>query len=134
MATKKTDTLPYNGEKLRNQIESHNYTLRGLSDELGYSRTYFGNIVNHNKGITEIPRRVVMLLETVGIHYDDYKPDPKPLMIDPVVEYDEPLPWEVQDKTITVKLDEEQLDYILEKLQGIVSAAIYNEVKKAWNE
>lgn len=133
MATKKTDALPYDGEKLRHQIESHNYTLCGLSDDLGYSRTYLGNMVNHNKGVTEIPRRVVRLLETVGIHYDDYKPDPKPFMIDPV-ESDDPLPWEMQDKTITVKLDEEQLDYILEKLQGIVSAAIYSEVKKAWNE
>ena len=129
MGKKKTDTLPYDGEKLRQQIESHNYTICGLSIELGYSRAYLGNIVNNSYSMTEIPRRAVMLLETVGIHYDDYKPDPKPLMIDPV-EYDEPLPWDVPDKTITVKLDEDQMS----QLAVMIREQVYEAVRKAWSE
>lgn len=126
MGKKKTDALPYDGEKLRQQIESHNYTLCGLSDDLGYSRTYLGNMVNHSNGMTDIPRRVVMLLETVGIHYKDYEPDPEPII---PKEVEIPIvPWEATVNTVTVRLDEEQMA----QLAVMIREQVYEAMARIW--
>ena len=126
---KKTEAIPYDGEKLRYQIESHNYTMSGLSLELGYSRTYFGNIVNHNKGIFDIPVRVVKLLELVGIHYEDYKPDPEPVE-------EQPLPWDVYPEVDPPfrNLTGKDIEALCKAMHETIYDAVYEAVKKAWSE
>lgn len=125
-----TERIPYDSEKLRFQIESHNYTLSGLSLDLGYGKAYLGNAVNRAESFSHgIPRRTVILLETVGIHYKDYEPDTTPVI--PKEPEDDPLPWDVpEDKTITVKLDEEQFA----RLAVIIREQVYEAVRKAWSE
>ena len=126
---KKTEAIPYDGEKLKNQIESHNYTMSGLSLELGYSRTYLGNLVNHNKGIFEIPVRTVKLLEFFGIHYDDYKPDPEPVE-------EQPLPWDVfpEVEQPLRHLTGADIEALCKAMHETIYDAVYEAVKKAWSE
>lgn len=126
---KKTEAIPYDGEKLRYQIESHNYTMAGLSLELGYSRSYFGNLANHNKGIFDIPVRTVKLLELVGIHYKDYEPDPEPVE-------EQPLPWDVYPEVESPlrHLTGADIEALCKAMHETIYDAVYEAVKKAWNE
>lgn len=124
-----TERLPYDSEKLRFQIESHNYTQSGLSLDLGYGKAYLGNAVNRAQSFLHgIPRRTVILLETVGIHYKDYEPDPEPVIPEeteiPVV------PWEATVNTVTVRLDDEQMA----QLAVMIREQVYEAVRKAWSE
>lgn len=126
---KKTEAIPYDGEKLRYQIESHNYTMAGLSLELGYSRSYFGNLANHNKGIFDIPVRTVKLLELVGIHYKDYEPDPEPVE-------EQSLPWDVYPEVESPlrHLTGEDIEALCKAMHETIYDAVYEAVKKAWAE
>ena len=130
MGTKKkktTDSVPFSADKLRYQIESHNFTQTGLAEELGFGANYLSKFVNGARGELS-PRRVTLLLETVGIHYEDYLPDPEPEVISEEPK-DDFLPWDVpQDKTITVRLDEDQLAQI-----GVmIREQVYEAMKTIW--
>lgn len=133
MAKKKTDTLPYDGEKLRYQIESHNWVQTALSEDMGFAKAYLNRFCNHM--FDEIPRRTTLLLETYGIHYEDYKPDPKP---EPTPEpQDDPLPWDIanfEERLLsapsTVVLSGETIEQLVEAFRPMV----YEEVKKAFEE
>ena len=128
-AKKKTESLPFDGDKLRYQIESHNYTMAELSREIGYTTSYLGNLVNHNKGAYEIPVRAVKLLELFGIHYDDYKPDPEPVE-------EQPLPWDVYPEVESPlrHLTGADIEALCKAMHETIYDAVYEAVKKAWSE
>ena len=109
-------------EKFRNAIENHGYTARDLGLKIGYSQGYFWGFTSGSRDL--LPVRVVTLLDLVGIHLDEYEytePEPEP--------QDDPLPWDVpQDKTITVRLDEDQLAQI-----GVmIREQVYEAMKTIW--
>lgn len=135
---KTTDSVPFSADKLRYQIESHNFTQTSLAEELGFGANYLSKFVNGARGKL-IPRRVTLLLETVGIHYEDYLPDPEP---EPTQEpQDDPLPWDIDqfaDKLIaapsTVILSSESITELCNAMHGIIYDAVYNAVDKAMRE
>ena len=144
MGTKKkktTDSVPFSADKLRYQIESHNFTQTSLAEELGFAANYLSKYVTGSRG--EIPRRVTLLLETVGIHYEDYLPDPEPepehpMRIDPE---DDPLPWDIENfeerllsAPSTVVLSGESITELCKELHGVIYDAVYNATSKALYE
>lgn len=139
MARKKktTDSVPFDADKLRYQIESHNFTQTSLAEELGFGANYLSKFVTGTRGT--IPRRVTLLLETVGIHYEDYLPDPEPEQTPEP--QDDPLPWDIDqfaDKLIaapsTVILSSESITELCNAMHGIIYDAVYNAVDKAMRE
>ena len=140
MARKKktTDSVPFSADKLRYQIESHNFTQTSLAEELGFGANYLSKFVNGVRGAL-IPRRVTLLLETVGIHYEDYLPDPEP---EPTPEpQDDPLPWDIgefEERLLsapsTVILSGESITELCNAMHGIIYDAVYNAVDKAMRE
>ena len=128
MAKKKTDTLPYDGEKLRYQIESHNWVQAALSEDMGFAKGYLNRFCNQM--FDEIPRRTTILLESYGIHYEDYKPDPKP---EPV---DEPLPWvntpEVEEPRFV--LTHADIERLCDAMHKTIYCAVYEAFRKALEE
>lgn len=127
---RKTDTLPYDGEKLRYQIESHNWIQAALSEDMGFAKGYLNRFCNQM--FDEIPRRTTLLLESYGIHYEDYKPDPIP--------EDDPLPWDLPyDNTPEVEeprtmLTGRDIEELCRAMHDVIYDAVYSAVKKAWNE
>lgn len=137
MAKRKTDALPYDGEKLRYQIESHNWIQAALSEDMGFAKGYLNRFCNHM--FDEIPRRTTLLLESYGIHYEDYKPDPEP---EPTPEpQDDPLPWDIanfEERLLsapsTVVLSGESITELCRAMHDVIYDAVYSAVKKAWSE
>lgn len=131
MKERKIETMPINKEKLIGRIKELGYSVAQLSEEMGYSRSHLGNIIHGNKSVhykNGIPKRIALLLEQFGIRYEEYMPDPEPEPEETL------LPWEDTGKTVTVKLDADQLAFILMRMEVIIKESIYSEVKKAWNE
>lgn len=135
---KTTDSVPFSADKLRYQIESHNFTQTSLAEELGFGANYLSKFVNGVRGDL-IPRRVTLLLETVGIHYEDYLPDPEP---EPIPEpQDDPLPWDIEQfeerllsAPSTVVLSGESIEELCKALHGVIYDAVYNATSKALYE
>lgn len=134
---KTTDSVPFDADKLRYQIESHNFTQTSLAEELGFGANYLSKFVTGTRGKL-IPRRVTLLLETVGIHYEDYLPDPEPEEPEP---QDDPLPWDIENfeerllsAPSTVVLSGESITELCNAMHGIIYDAVYNAVDKTLRE
>ena len=119
--------IKIDGEKLLAAIKKRGYTGIGLSREMGYNQAFLCQ--SAKKGV--INHAAAMTLERVyNIPLFEY-------------EYEEPLPWDIpnpyevvpeEPKTITVHLDDAQLEMIMIDLQNMIKSAIYSEVKRAWQE
>ena len=115
-------------DKFRNAIENHGYTAMDLGLKIGYSRGYFWGFTSGER--TELPVRVVTLLDLVGIHLDEYEyvePEPQ----------DDPLPWDVADFADRLLKAPSEVVLTGESIEELVNAfrsAIYEEVKKAFEE
>lgn len=116
--------IKIDGEKLLAAIEKRGYTGVDLSSEMGYNSAFLSQ--SAKRGV--INSAAAMTLERVyNIPTIEY-------------EYEEPLPWDIEDakyeiapeepKTITVHLDDAQLELFLIDLKNI----IHSEVKRAWQE
>ena len=128
MAKKKTNTVPVDGEKLKRVVFDHNYTLTEISVDMGFAGSYLSRFTSGFE--TNMPKRTVQLLEVLGIHYEDYKPDE-----------DEPLPWDIGEfderllsAPSTVILSSESITELCNAMHGIIYDAVYNAVDKAMRE
>ena len=119
-----TECVRIDCDKFRNAIENHGYTARDLGLKIGYSQGYFWGFTSGARDL--LPVRVVTLLDLVGIHLDEYE-HTEPII--PEEPQDDLLPWDVpQDKTITVRLDEDQLAQI-----GVmIREQVYEAMKTIW--
>ena len=119
--------IKIDGEKLLAAIEKRGYTGVVLSSEMGYNSAFLSQ--SAKRGV--INSAAAMTLERVyNIPTIEY-------------EYEEPLPWDIpnpyeivpeEPKTITVHLDDAQLELIMIDLQNMIKSAVYEGVKRAWNE
>ena len=122
MAKKKTNTVPVDGEKLKRVVFDHNYTLTEISVDMGFAGSYLSRFTSGFE--TNMPKRTVQLLEVLGIHYEDYKPDE-----------DDPLPWDIEHTApSTVILSSESITELCNAMHGIIYDAVYNAVDKAMRE
>lgn len=128
MAKKKTNTVPVDGEKLKRVVFDHNYTLTEISVDMGFAGSYLSRFTSSFE--TNMPKRTAQLLEVLGIHYEDYKPDE-----------DEPLPWDISESEerllaapSTVILSSESITELCNAMHGIIYDAVYNAVDKAMRE
>lgn len=72
----KIQSIPIDGQKLRNEFEKRNINHYELAVQCGYSRKWFQNGVLCNY-VT--PPMLVVLREKLNITLDDIKPDPVPV-------------------------------------------------------
>lgn len=118
-------------DRLKNAIESHNWTIGALSEDMGFSPCYLTGI--YSKRDSMMPVRVVKLLETYGIHQSDYE------YIEPEIpeveeQEDQGLPWDEPEVTgtITVRLDEAQFNRLLSELTVIIREQTYESMARIW--
>lgn len=124
----KRGMIKIDGEKLLAAIEKRGYTCVDLSREMGYNAAFLSQsakrrVINHAAAMT--------LERVYNIPTIEY-------------EYEEPLPWDIEDlkyeiapeepKTITVHLDDAQLEMIMIDLQNMIKSAVYEGGKRAWQE
>lgn len=121
--------IKIDGEKLLAAIEKRGYTGVDLSSEMGYNSAFLSQ--SAKRGV--INSAAAMTLERVyNIPTIEY-------------EHEEPLPWDdiadlkykivpEEPKTITAHLDDAQLELIMIDLQNMIKSAIYEGVKRAWQE
>lgn len=119
--------IKIDGEKLLAAIQKRGYNGIDLSREMGYNTAFLSQ--SAKRGV--INHAAAMTLERVyNIPLFEY-------------EYEEPLPWDVEPepepvpeepKTITVHLDDAQLEMIMIDLQNMIKSAVYEGAKRAWNE
>lgn len=128
---KNRNMIRIDGERLLEAVKGHGYHISQLSTDMGYNSSYLNNVIDRG---AIAPVGANILDKIYGIPLSEY-------------EYEEPLPWEdtelVPDdglrdepdqQTITVKLDEAQLELFMIDMQNIIRSAIYQEVKRAWSE
>ena len=116
--------IKIDGEKLLAAIKKRGYTGIDLSSEMGYNTAFLSKsakrgVINHAAAMT-LER--VYNIPTIEYEYEE----PLPLDIDG-------MKYEIapeEPKTITVHLDDAQLELLLIDLKNI----IHSEVKRAWQE
>lgn len=113
-----TPKLAIEPGKLKEAIRNHNYAVHDLSEELGYGHSYLSQFTSGAR--LEAPRRLISLLETVGIHYESYKPEER-IETAPV---DQPITAGV----LTVRLDEEQMS----QLSVMIREQVYEAMARIW--
>lgn len=136
---KQTDALKrvkINGDKLYALLKEYKVnngvSVACLGRELGYNPSFFSQSIHKNA----LSKVAVYFLESKGIHFEDYAPDPEPevpeLEVPEVVESILDLD-ELEKGTDTLNQTEPLLkNMTADEFSKLIYTAVYEAVSKAW--
>lgn len=112
---KRNNMMPIDPERLRNELKKRGLSIGGAGIEIGYSANY----MNNNLSRKNISHAGIVAMEKVfNLKYDDYKPI-----------QEAPTDYAFRD---VVEAPADPIDY--DRLYKTIYAAVYEAMKKVWNE
>lgn len=77
---KNAENVKINGSKLKKLLQEAEISMSSIGVKAGYGASYMGNAIPRNS----IAKPIVNYLELLGIHFEDYAPDPESVIAEPV--------------------------------------------------
>ena len=132
---KQTDALKrvkINGDKLYALLKEYKVnngvSVACLGRELGYNPSFFSQSIHKNA----LSKVAVYFLESKGIHFEDYAPDPEPEVpevVESILDLDE-----LEEGTDTITQTGPLLlkNMTADEFSKLIYTAVYEAVSKAW--